>query len=108
VGPTTELDDGRLLPLDLLLETFQPCLVQRPVHGRGSSLTCRTTAGRLIDNDGDLLVAAMALQQRASLALWDALIVEAATAARCDLLYSEDFNPRPRFGSVEIVNPFQR
>jgi len=63
---------------------------------------------KVIDNDGDLLVAAMALQQRASLSLWDALVVEAATAARCDLLYSEDLNPRQRFGSVEIVNPFQR
>ena len=62
----------------------------------------------MIDNDGDLLVAAMTLQLRASVSFWDALVVEAAVAARCDLLYSEDLNPRQRFGSVEVVNPFAR
>jgi predicted nucleic acid-binding protein len=65
-------------------------------------------AWRVIDNDGELLVAAMSLQQKASISFWDALVVGAAAVGGCDRLYSEDLNGRQRFGSVEIVNPFTR
>jgi predicted nucleic acid-binding protein len=75
---------------------------------RAAEIVNQYLTWKVVDSDGDLLVAAMALHQRASVSLWDALVVEAATAARCDRLYSEDFNPRQRFGPVEIVNPFQR
>jgi predicted nucleic acid-binding protein len=70
--------------------------------------SCRTwtLAWRVVDNDADLLVAAMALQQKGSLSFWDALVVEAASAGGCARLYTEDLNPGQRFGSVEIFNPF--
>ena len=60
----------------------------------------------MIENGADLLVAAMALQQRAGISFWDAMVVEAAANAGCDRLYSEDLNARQRFGAVEVVNPF--
>lgn len=68
----------------------------------------RSRVGSNLDNDGGLLVAAMILQQKASISFWDALIVEAAAVGGCDRLYAEGLNPRQRFGSVEIVNPFAR
>jgi predicted nucleic acid-binding protein len=81
--------------------------VRRPVAaGRAAEIVREYLAWRVVDNDGDLLVAAMALQQKGSLSFWDALIVEAAGAAGCARLYTEDLNPGQRFGSVEIFNPF--
>ncbi len=36
---------------------------------------------------------------------YDALIIASATAARCDRVYSEDFQHGRRFGDCMIVNP---
>ena len=54
----------------------------------------------------DLVLRGIALHQEHSLDIWDALIVEAAREARCDLLFSEDLQHGRRFGELEIVNPF--
>jgi predicted nucleic acid-binding protein len=40
------------------------------------------------------------------LAIWDALIVEAALAGGCRTLYSEDFQHGRAFGPLKVVNPF--
>jgi predicted nucleic acid-binding protein len=81
--------------------------VRRPVPAvRAAEIVREYLAWRVIENDSELLVAAMTLQQKASISFWDALVVEAAAAAGCDRLYTEDLNPRQRFGSVEICNPF--
>jgi predicted nucleic acid-binding protein len=83
--------------------------VRRPLApARAADVVREYLAWRIVDNDGDLLVAAMALQYKGSISFWDALVVEAASAAGCDRLYSEDLNPGQRFGAVEIVNPFVR
>ena len=39
---------------------------------------------------------------------WDSLVVQAAIEAGCERLYSEDLNAGQKFGSVTIVNPFER
>jgi predicted nucleic acid-binding protein len=62
----------------------------------------------VIENTGRLLAEAIALQQRAQLSFWDALIVQAAIEAGCDRLYSEDMNAGQKFGPVTVVNPFKR
>jgi predicted nucleic acid-binding protein len=62
----------------------------------------------VIENSGRLLLEAIVLQQRAQLSFWDSLVVEAAIEAGCDRLFSEDLNPGQRFGSLTIINPFQR
>jgi predicted nucleic acid-binding protein len=62
----------------------------------------------VVENTGRLLTEAIALQQRARLSFWDALVVQAAVEAGCDRLYSEDLNTGQKFGSVTVVNPFAR
>jgi len=54
----------------------------------------------------DLVLRAISLHQEHSLAFWDALIVQAALEARCEVLLSEDFQHGRRFGELEIRNPF--
>lgn len=83
--------------------------LRRPLSpARASEIVREYLTWEVVDNDGELLIAAMDLQQHASISFWDALVVEAAVAARCDRLYSEDLNPRQRFGLVEVINPFSR
>ena len=83
--------------------------VRRPLApARAADVVREYLAWRVVENDSHLLVASMALQQKASISFWDALVVEAASTAACDRLYSEDLNSGQRFGSIEIVNPFAR
>jgi predicted nucleic acid-binding protein len=50
---------------------------------------------------------ALDLHQTRSLSFYDALIVQAAIVAGCDILYSEDLNTGEIIGGVKIVNPFE-
>ncbi len=52
------------------------------------------------------IVAAIDLQQRWRLSLWDAMILQCAIAAGCKTIYSEDFNVGHTVAGVRIVNPF--
>jgi predicted nucleic acid-binding protein len=49
---------------------------------------------------------ALDLHQTRSLSFYDALIVQAASVAGCDTLYSEDLNAGEIINGVKIVNPF--
>ena len=56
--------------------------------------------------DGELTRAAVATSQAAPLSYWDALIVEAAVASRCDRVLTEDLSAGAEIRSVRIENPF--
>jgi predicted nucleic acid-binding protein len=60
----------------------------------------------IVPIDGAFVVHAIARSRRDKIAFWDALIVEAALAAKCARLYSEDLQDGRRFGSMVVVNPF--
>lgn len=48
------------------------------------------------------------MKERGSkLSFWDALIVQAAISAGCEVSYSEDLNDGQRFGALERVDPFR-
>jgi len=53
-----------------------------------------------------LILAGADLSRLHRLNFWDALIVEAARAGGCAILYSEDMQAGRRFGALEVVNPF--
>jgi predicted nucleic acid-binding protein len=44
----------------------------------------------------------------AQITFWDAMVVAAAERTRCRWLLSEDFQPGRAFGSVTVLNPFDR
>lgn len=62
----------------------------------------------VVTNDGAAVLGALDIEARYQLSFWDALIVQAATAAGTARLYTEDLNDGQVFGNVEIVNPFRR
>jgi predicted nucleic acid-binding protein len=52
------------------------------------------------------ILAAIDLHRLHRISFWDALIVRAALAARCGVLYSEDLHAGWRIEQLEIVDPF--
>jgi predicted nucleic acid-binding protein len=61
---------------------------------------------RVVENTGDLLLAAIRRASDLKVSFWDALILEAACVERCDYLWTEDLKHGQRIGDLIIVNPF--
>lgn len=56
--------------------------------------------------DRELVVSAADTAARHQLALWDALIVEAAARGGCERLFTEDLNHGQKIRGVLVENPF--
>ncbi len=63
-------------------------------------------ASRVVGSNAGFVLDALRLSQRHRLSMWDALIVQAAVAAGCTTLFTEDVQAGHRFGSLEVVDPF--
>lgn len=61
---------------------------------------------RVQASDEDALVTAMDASQRHRLPFWDAMLWATASAAGCQVVFSEDFQDGRRLGSVTFINPF--
>ncbi len=57
--------------------------------------------------DFNMVVAAVYLHKRAKLSFWDSLIVQAAAAANCSFLLTEDLQDGLQVAGLTIKNPFQ-
>ena len=84
-------------------------------HARRSDALSHDLAVRLIekwqrfrvqDNTVAVLQSALRLKQRFQTSYWDAAILAAAKAARCQQLLSEDLNHGQDYDGVVVVNPF--
>jgi len=53
-----------------------------------------------------LMQASFASCRRFRLSFWDAMIIEAARASRCEVALSEDLNHGQDYNGVRIINPF--
>ena len=54
----------------------------------------------------DDVIAAVNLHKRHSINFWDAMIVQAASEMRCDVLWTEDLNDGQVLEGVTVRNPF--
>jgi predicted nucleic acid-binding protein len=61
---------------------------------------------RIQENTVAVLQSALSLKQRFQTSYWDAAILAAAKAARCQQLLSEDLNHGQDYDGVIVVNPF--
>jgi len=62
----------------------------------------------VVENTCELMIRALAVQQRYQLSFWDANIVAAAQQAGASELWTEDLNDGQDYGGVRAVNPFER
>ena len=60
----------------------------------------------VVPTDKELVLRALELHQRARIAHWDALIVQAALAAGCRTLYTEDMQDGRVIDGLRLVDPF--
>ena len=79
--------------------------------GRDRELAGETVLGWLdfyetIPTTANVLTRAVGLAAEHRLALWDAIILAAASEAGCPVLLSEDMHDGFTWGGVTIVNPF--
>ncbi len=98
----------------LSVQVLQEFYVQA-THARRSDALSHDLAVRLIekwqrfrvqDNTVAVLQSALRLKQRFQTSYWDAAILAAAKAARCQQLLSEDLNHGQDYDGVVVVNPF--
>ena len=79
---------------------------QRMPPAAAQALVLACTAWPVIDSDLALVGAAVEQSIAQQLSIWDAMVLEAAHRAEAHTLYSEDFSPGRRFGTLTVVNPF--
>lgn len=98
----------------LSVQVLQEFYVQA-THARRSDAFSHDLAVRLIekwqrfrvqDNTVAVLQSALRLKERFQTSYWDAAILAAAKAARCQQLLSEDLNHGQDYDGVVVVNPF--
>jgi predicted nucleic acid-binding protein len=62
---------------------------------------------RVVENTGELLLAGIRLASSLKISFWDALVLQAARAERCEKVWTEDLNHGQRIGDLVILNPFR-
>lgn len=101
------LDGSLTLSTQVLQETYD-ALIRKLLVEPAKALFAveKLAAARVVGSNADFVLDALRLSQRFQLSVWDALIVQAALAARCTTLFTEDMQAGQRFGELEVVNPF--
>jgi predicted nucleic acid-binding protein len=61
----------------------------------------------VVGTDAGLVQAGIAISQAERLSYWDALIVAAAVAGRCETLLTEDLSEGAEFAGVRVANPLR-
>lgn len=79
----------------------------RPLEGRAARAAVREMAAlEVVPVTGELVLDGVDRSTVSQISLWDALIVEAALAAGCTTLLSEDLNDGQAFDDLVVRNPF--
>ena len=98
----------------LSVQVLQEFYVQATRVGRSGSLSHVQAVAlieswmrfRVQENTVSVMRQAMATKQRWGISFWDAAVVEAARAAGCPVLLSEDLQHGMDFAGVRVENPF--
>ena len=61
----------------------------------------------VVINGPESILRALDLEERFKINFWDAMILNAADEAGCEVLYSEDLSAGQHYGPVLVVNPFK-
>jgi len=60
----------------------------------------------IVQVNGRLIREGFELSETFGVSFWDGVILAAATAARCEVLWSEDLSSGRKYGGVEVRSPF--
>lgn len=100
-------EDGFVVSAQVLAEFYWTAVRLKTMGpSQAQSLVRVWSEHDVVTQTPDLILRAISLHQDHSLAFWDAMIVQAALDAGCDVLLTEDMQHDRRFGPLEIRNPF--
>lgn len=97
-----------VIPVQVLGELFN-VLTRKAGRSRGDAREAMLgwrDAFPTIETSPEIMLAAADLATDHRLGIWDAVILSAASHAKCRLLLSEDFQENFTWGGVTVVNPF--
>jgi predicted nucleic acid-binding protein len=105
-----ERRDGELVASTQVLQELYVCLTRgaAPIASAEVAEQAVLEVGKLtvVQIDAAVVFEAIALCRRSRISFWDALIVRAAVAGRCDRLLTEDLNDTQVIDGVRVENPF--
>lgn len=98
-----------VLPVQALGELFNVLTRKagRTRESAGDALRSWRDAFVVVDTSSDVMLTAASLAADYRLSIWDAVILATASAARCRLLLSEDFQNGLSWAGVTVTNPFE-
>ena len=62
---------------------------------------------KVVEISSSLVLRALQIKIECQLSYWDSLIIAAAEAASCEIVWSEDLSDGQVYGSVTVRNPFK-
>lgn len=105
-----EGSDRLVVSTQVLLETWWVLtrrLAQPLDENRASEVIDQLCALPVVSTDPQLVLQAIETGRRSGIAIWDALIIEAARVAGCHRVLSEDLHSGQDFDGVVVENPFE-
>jgi predicted nucleic acid-binding protein len=79
----------------------------RLMHAEATALITAWQRFRVQELNVTLVERAMATSQRFQISYWDSAIIEAARAAGCETVLSEDLQHGQNFDGVRVIDPFR-
>ncbi len=104
-----EVGDRLVVSTQVLLETWWVLTrkLLEPLDGDSASKIIEELSSLpVVSTDPELVRRAIATGRRFQIAVWDALIIEAARTGGCRRILSEDLNSGQDFDGVMVENPF--
>ena len=91
----------------VLIETYNT-LLRHALLSRDEAIEVIETLTRVtvVPADAASVLRGLRLSRQHRLSHWDGLVVQAALDSGCDVLFTEDLQAGQRFGTLEVVNPF--
>ena len=105
------LEEGKRLVVStqVLLETWWVLtrrLAEPLSEDKASAVIDTLTELPVVNTDPELVQRALRTSRESEIAIWDAMIIEAARSAGCDRVLSEDLRNGQDFGGLVVRNPF--
>lgn len=91
---------------EFYVQATRPIRPQRLAHDEAASLISAWLRFPVQEITVAVFQAALAAKARFQISYWDAAIIEAARAAGCRQILSEDLNPGQDYDGLVVVNPF--
>jgi len=91
---------------EFYVQATRPTRPRRLAHEEAASLISAWLRFPVQENTVGLFQAALAAKARFQISYWDAAIIEAARAAGCRQILSEDLNHGQDYDGLMVVNPF--